>query len=131
MSGISSWSHMAARGRCIRPQTLPRLCDAEHEQRYGTCAPSEAAEIASLRTWIVGVLEKPKFERIARGHEEPSSSAWRGTRQARFGDAFVAAPVYDRAQLLARDRILGPALIEEHASTTVLMPGDALEVDAL
>ena len=27
--------------------------------------------------------------------------------------------------------IQGPALIEEHASTTVLMPRDALEVDAL
>ena len=31
---------------------------------------------------------------------------------------------------LAGNRITGPALIEEHASTTVLMPGDACEVDA-
>jgi N-methylhydantoinase A len=31
---------------------------------------------------------------------------------------------------LAGNRINGPALIEEHASTTVLMPGDACEVDA-
>ena len=30
----------------------------------------------------------------------------------------------------AGNRIVGPALIEEHASTTVLMPGDRLEVDA-
>ena len=31
---------------------------------------------------------------------------------------------------LAGNRIAGPALIEEHASTTVLLPGDTLEVDA-
>jgi N-methylhydantoinase A len=31
--------------------------------------------------------------------------------------------------LLAGNRIAGPALIEEHASTTVLMPGDKLSVD--
>ena len=32
--------------------------------------------------------------------------------------------------LLAGNQINGPALIEEHASTTVLMPGDTCEVDA-
>ena len=37
---------------------------------------------------------------------------------------------YDRAALRAGSRIDGPALIEEHASTTVLHPGDRLEVDA-
>ena len=119
--------HFAAKDRAA----IKRLFDEEHEQRYGTCAPNEPAEIASLRTWIVGVLEKPKFERIARGNETPSPAASRGVRQARFGDVFVVAPVYDRAELLARNRIRGPALIEEHASTTVLMPGDQLEVDAL
>jgi N-methylhydantoinase A len=30
----------------------------------------------------------------------------------------------------AGNRIAGPALIEERASTTVLAPGDTLEVDA-
>ena len=34
------------------------------------------------------------------------------------------------AELLAGNKIAGPALIEEHASTTVLMPGDKLTVDA-
>jgi N-methylhydantoinase A len=110
---------------------IKRLFDAEHERRYGTAAPSEPAEVASLRTWVTGVLDKPQFERIAKGAEAPSPAASRATRSARFGDVFVAAPVFDRAELVARNRIQGPALIEEHASTTVLMPGDRLEVDAL
>jgi N-methylhydantoinase A len=43
---------------------------------------------------------------------------------------FVDTPTYHRPALKAANRIAGPALIEEHASTTVLHPGDVLEVDA-
>ena len=43
---------------------------------------------------------------------------------------FRNAPTYARAALLAGNRIKGPALIEEHASTTVLSPGDKMTVDA-
>ena len=42
----------------------------------------------------------------------------------------VETPTYDRARLAAGNRIDGPALIEEHASTTVVQPGDKVEVDA-
>ena len=49
-------------------------------------------------------------------------------RPCLFG--FEPTPTYRRAALVSGNRINGPALIEEHASTTVLMPGDACEVDA-
>jgi N-methylhydantoinase A len=110
---------------------IKRLFDAEHEQRYGTSAPNEPAEIASLRTTVTGVLEKPRRAPIARGDDAPQADAARGGRAACFGGRFAEVPVFDRRALLAGNRIAGPALIEEHASTTVLMPGDALEVDAL
>jgi N-methylhydantoinase A len=42
---------------------------------------------------------------------------------------FRDAPTYRRAELLAGNKITGPALVEEHASTTVLMPGDRMTVD--
>jgi len=41
----------------------------------------------------------------------------------------IDTPTYDRALLKAGNCIAGPALIEEHASTTVLHPKDVLEVD--
>jgi len=47
-----------------------------------------------------------------------------------FDGKFRDAPTYRRAELVAGNKITGPALIEEHASTTVLMPGDRCEVDA-
>ena len=40
-------------------------------------------------------------------------------------------PVYKRDALRAGNVIAGPALIEEHASTTVVQPGDELRVDGL
>jgi N-methylhydantoinase A len=47
-----------------------------------------------------------------------------------FDGEFRDTPTFTRAALRAGNRIKGPALIEEHASTTVLLPGDACEVDA-
>jgi N-methylhydantoinase A len=43
----------------------------------------------------------------------------------------VETPTFARPELLAGNRIEGPALIEEHASTTVALPGDSVEVDAI
>jgi N-methylhydantoinase A len=43
----------------------------------------------------------------------------------------VKTPTFIRDALKAGNRIAGPALIEEHASTTVVRPGDSLRVDEL
>ena len=105
--------------------------DAMHELRYGTSAPAEQAEIVSLRTTVTGMTRKPVHEEIAAGAAAPPRAALGGERPVYFGEAggFVDTPVFARDELLAGNRIEGPALLEEHASTTVLMPGDALEVD--
>ena len=105
--------------------------DAMHELRYGTSAPAEQAEIVSLRTTVTGVTRKPAHEEIAAGAAAPPGAALGGERPVYFAEAggFVDTPAFARDALLAGNRIEGPALVEEHASTTVLMPGDALEVD--
>jgi N-methylhydantoinase A len=112
-------------------EALKARFDEEHLQRYGTCAPEEPAEIVSLRAAVTGTMRKPPLERIARGGRTPPRSALRGRRGAYFAEAgkAVATPEYARDELRAGNRIDGPALIEEHASTTVLLPGDALRVD--
>jgi len=106
--------------------------DEMHELRYGTSAPAERAEIVSLRSTVTGVMAKPPLERIAEGGAEPPKAAFTGTRSAYFTEngEFANTPTYDRDTLEAGNRIAGPALIEEHASTTVLLPGDAMTVDS-
>jgi N-methylhydantoinase A len=112
-------------------EALKRRFDEEHLQRYGTNAPEESAEIVSLRVAVTGAMKKPPLERIARGGRTPPASARRGRRSAYFAEAgrAVSTPEYARDALKAGNRIDGPALIEEHASTTVLLPGDRAQVD--
>ncbi len=111
---------------------IKRRFDAEHERRYGTSAPAEQAEIVSLRATVTGQMPKPPLERIEAGSERPVRAALRGERPVHFPDSTVphATPVFARDSLLAGNRIPGPAIIEEHASTTVVFPGDVLTVDA-
>jgi N-methylhydantoinase A len=113
-------------------RTIKRLFDAMHELRYGTSAPDERAEIVSLRSTVTGVMRKPSQGKVKAGRAAPPAAASTGKRRVFFKEAggFRDAPTYNRAALLAGNRVKGPALIEEHASTTVLMPGDTCEVDA-
>jgi len=110
---------------------IKRHFDEVHLRRYGTSAPEEQAEIVSLRATVTGIMKKPSLERIARGGRVPSRASQRGNRSVYFAERgkAVATPVYARQELRAGNRIDGPALVEEHASTTVLLPGDKLRVD--
>jgi N-methylhydantoinase A len=109
---------------------IKRHFDDMHLRRYGTSAPDERAEIVSLRSTVTGFMRKPPQERIGRGKAAPDKAAFAGKRPVYFAGGFKPTPTYARSALLAGNRIGGPALIEEHASTTVLLPGDKLEVDA-
>jgi N-methylhydantoinase A len=112
-------------------KAIKRHFDEMHAQRYGTSAPDERAEIVSLRSTVTGLMRKPPQRKISRGQKAPPKAAFGGKRQVYYAGRFHATPTYKRAELLSGNRIKGPALIEEYASTTVLMPGDTLEVDAL
>jgi N-methylhydantoinase A len=110
---------------------IKRHFDEMHALRYGTSAPEEAAEIVSLRSTVTGLMRKPPQAKIAKGQKAPPREAFTGKRKVWVGErGFRDTPTWRRAALLAGNRIAGPALIEEHASTTVLLAGDMLEVDA-
>jgi N-methylhydantoinase A len=79
---------------------------------------------------VTGLMRKPPQRKIARGRKAPPAAAAGGKRKVFFGGRFRPTPVFWRPSLLAGNRITGPALIEEYASTTLLLPGDVLEVDA-
>jgi len=109
---------------------IKRHFDDMHLRRYGTSAPGERAEIVSLRSTVTGIMRKPALGKIARGAAVPPKTAATGRRPVYFeGHGFIETRTFARAALLAGNRLKGPALVEEHAATTVLMPGDALEVD--
>jgi len=110
--------------------------DDLHRERYGRGTPEEPAEIVSIRSTVTGQLAKPPLAKIARGRATPPREAATGKRKVHFstgakkGGAWLDTATWRRDALLAGNRIAGPALVEEHASTTVVMPGDTLVVDA-
>jgi N-methylhydantoinase A len=115
-------------------KAIKRHFDEIHHLRYGTSAPAERAEIVSLRSTVTGLMRKPVQERIARGARIPAQAASTGKRKVYFAEdgkrgAYIATPTYRRDNLRAGNRISGPALIEEHVSTTVLLAGDMATVD--
>ena len=112
-------------------EAIKKHFDEVHQLRYGTCAPEERAEIVSLRATVTGVMKKPPLERFPRGARSPVAAAERGRRKVYFAELgkAVFTPTFARDALRAGNRIEGPALIEEHASTTVVLPGDRLQVD--
>lgn len=104
--------------------------DHEHDQRYGQSAPNEALEIVSLRL----VLTASREDTIA---EEWLSAPWVAEGEAEVGerDVIFSDPrkpertrIYWRPALSAGTKIVGPAVIEEPNSTTLIYPGDHLVI---
>jgi N-methylhydantoinase A len=109
---------------------IKRHFDELHEERYGRGSPEEPTEIVSIRSAVTGVMKHPKLAQIARGKPAPSEEAMTGERRVFFpGKGWTKCRTYNRAALKAGNAVRGPALIEEHASTTVLEPGDSMKVD--
>ncbi|MDX3895459.1 hydantoinase/oxoprolinase family protein [Pusillimonas sp.] len=104
--------------------------DDVHLQRYGTCAPEEAAQIVSIRVSVAGEMPKPPQDKLTTDRDLDASRALVRRKPVFFDSTgFVDTPVYNRQHLISGNRIAGPALIEEHASTTVISPTDQVVVD--
>jgi len=100
--------------------------DALYEHRYAHHSPEEPVEMVNIRLALVGKRPKPVFPRLAAsGGAKPARE-----RAVYFTDPRKASPcpVYQRETLGAGSKIAGPALIQEHGTTTVLFAQDALTV---
>jgi N-methylhydantoinase A len=107
-------------------EALWRQFHAAHLARFGFEIPGEVIEIVNFSATVVSVTPKPVFREIepGRGAAMPVER-----RPVVFVDGRHEAPVFRRDALGAGQRIVGPAIVEEAASVTVLNPGHALTVD--
>ena len=106
--------------------------DELHKVRYGTSAPKEPADLVSLRVTVLGIMKKPPKHHVDEGSSTPEKAAVRTVKPVYFrSGGWADTPVYKRDLLRSGNVVSGPALIEEHASTTVMQPGDEMRVDEL
>ena len=104
---------------------------AEHERNYGHYTPGEPTQLVNFRVIAQGVTPKLDMTRAYQDSNGPSS-ALLSHRSVYFDDGTpLLTPVYDRFKLRPGQRIVGPGVIEQMDSTTLLSPGDLAEIDPL
>jgi N-methylhydantoinase A len=95
-----------------------------HQTRFGYHDPELALEIVNAH--LVAIAPRRLDALPAPSpHRGP---ALIGRRDVIFDGEALDCPVYRREALASGERIDGPAIIQEYASTTVLFPGDRVEV---
>jgi len=117
----------------LMPGDEVRLKDAFHKTYYDNFGYSNPNELVEAITWklttscLAPQIRLKKFER----HEGDVREAAKEKRGVYFPEyqGYIDCDIYDRYRLFAGAVIRGPAVVEESASTTVILPGDIAEVD--
>lgn len=128
--GQSMEVRVAAPGGVVDGTFLARLIDAfnaAHLRTFGyNYAGRQKVELVNFTVSGFGLIERPSMPKLAIGDARPVP---KGTRPVYFDGGFVATPIWDRATLPPGFAFDGPAVVEEFGSTTVVFPGQHLEVD--
>jgi len=104
-----------------------RYFHAKHTEVYGYAEEDEPVEVVNAKLRVIGLLESPRLKTGELGGlAEP-----RETRRVYFetDDCWHEVGVYDRSSLGAE--AVGPAIIEQYDSTTVIYPGWSFKPDKL
>lgn len=110
-------------------QTRKRF-DEIHEKIYGHCAVGEKVEIVSYRLTAIGQVPSIQLPVYAKT-SSPLENAVNEMREVYFKECggFVPCPIYNREKLGHGHRILGPAIIEQVDSTTIVYPQQIADID--
>jgi N-methylhydantoinase A/oxoprolinase/acetone carboxylase beta subunit len=103
---------------------------AAHERVYGYARTQQPVEFVNFRAVHTFPLPRPALRPRAAGGSS-LGDARVGERRAHFAPGgFVATAIYDRARLPSGARVVGPAIVEQADTTTVIPPRYSALVDA-
>ena len=112
---------------------LARLIDAFgdlYRERYAFFFEGEPIELVNLRVSALG-LNEPLVLPTGQATGADPGGVSKGTRPVYFeGTGFVETAIFERDRLGAGMVVVGPAVIEEQTSSTVIPPGTKAEVAA-
>jgi N-methylhydantoinase A len=110
---------------------LRRAFEANYERKYGHVEAHAPIEFVGLGLTAYARIERPKLEGL-RPVIEAGPAGPAATRPVHFGEAGrIDAPILRRNRLPIGYRAVGPAVIEEYGSTTIVGPSDSFEIGAL
>jgi N-methylhydantoinase A len=104
-----------------------------HELRFGYSDPAEPVHIVNVRLKARGVLSPPTLEvRARQGAILPPPKAVRSVIFMQKNDAVpYETPIYARETLPVEVQCMGPAIITQYDTTTVIAPGWQAWIDAV
>jgi N-methylhydantoinase A len=104
--------------------------DRVYAHRYGYSDPKAAVELVTAAVTVTGAGPEVRLAEQAAGARDVAQ-ARKPSRPVYFPETrgYVECAIYDRARLPVGATIVGPAIVEEPESTTVLPPGATAEID--
>ena len=128
-AGQSMEVRVAAPAGAVNAAFLAALIDAFHAAHLRTFgynyAGEQKIELVNFCVSGFGLIERPRVPKLS-AHGRPTRKS---VRPVYFDGVFRETHIYDRAVLPPAFRLEGPAVVEEFGSTTVVFPGQKLEVD--
>lgn len=110
---------------------LRQRFDSQHEQAHGHKAEAEPVELVSLRLVSIGLVPQAQLFQVAPTGRSVEA-AQTGTRKIFFGNehGMLDCQIYSRDLLEPGHSIVGPAVIEQMDTTTVIQPEQEATVDS-
>jgi N-methylhydantoinase A len=103
-----------------------------HEREYSRRFEESDIEIPNIRVRGIGLTPPLSTPEIEQGDDSPEEALrHEGSAWFRVGGALQQVPTryFERAALKAGNRLVGPAIVTQYDSTTVIPPGLAAHVD--
>ncbi|HEX7437684.1 MAG TPA: hydantoinase/oxoprolinase family protein, partial [Caldimonas sp.] len=111
---------------------LRAVFTAAYWKRFGVELPEIRPVLVNLHTAVIGKRKAVSLKAIAAARPAASlADAKRATRPVWFSGGWQDTPVYVRERLPVDARFVGPAIVEQLDCTTVVEPGNRVEVDAI
>ena len=117
----------------VTKDELQRLFEAAYWERFGVELPEIRAVLVNLHTAVIGLRPRLDLALLAQADARAADlhGALNGMRAVWFDGGFRATPIYQREKLPLDASFTGPAVIEQLDCTTVIEPGNRVELDAL
>lgn len=99
----------------------------EHKREFAYSDRQQKVEIYGLRVTAIGTVPKPELPKYESSGE--IEEALLGTREVYFDGEYVTTNIYDREKIPVQAEIIGPAIIQQLDTTTVIPPKFTAKVD--
>jgi len=100
-----------------------------HKRTYGYVLEDEDIVFVNLRLSAIGITPKLEIKPKALHNKKPEKDAFKSYREIFFEGQFRNFSIYEREKLFPGNELVGPAIIEEYASSTVIPPGSFVNID--